>query len=125
MDYMEEEEAQEVLNIPRLFGKNVQKYRKEAGLTQEQLSERLKISQKHLSIVETGTQFASASLIGKIATELHVSPAMLFGGYRHEVNYDEVNAIMAMMQGIFQNHMAGLNARLEKIERLLQRRNAD
>ncbi len=116
------EEKAETESIPQLFGRNVQKYRKEAGLTQEQLSERLKISQKHLSIVETGTQFASAGLIGKIAEELKVSPAMLFGGSRNDINYEEVNAIAAMMQTLIQSKMASLETRLAKIEQLLQTR---
>ena len=116
------EEKVETESIPQLFGRNVQKYRKEAGLTQEQLSERLKISQKHLSIVETGTQFASAGLIGKIAEELKVSPAMLFGGSRNDINYEEVNAIAAMMQTLIQSKMASLETRLAKIEQLLQTR---
>ena len=116
------EEKADADDIPQLFGKNVQKYRKELGLTQEQLSEKLKISQKHLSIVETGTQFASASLIGRIARELNVSPAMLFGGSRNDINYDEVNSIVTMMQTIIQNNMAGLESRLDRIEQLLQER---
>ncbi len=116
------EEKADADDIPQLFGRNVQKYRKELGLTQEQLSEKLKISQKHLSIVETGTQFASASLIGRIARELNVSPAMLFGGSRNDINYDEVNSIVAMMQTIIQNNMAGLESRLDRIEQLLQDR---
>lgn len=116
------EEKADADDIPQLFGKNVQKYRKELGLTQEQLSEKLKISQKHLSIVETGTQFASASLIGRIARELNVSPAMLFGGSRNDINYDEVNSIVTMMQTIIQNNMAGLESRLNRIEQLLQER---
>ncbi|MBQ3687921.1 MAG: helix-turn-helix transcriptional regulator [Treponema sp.] len=116
------EEKADADDIPQLFGRNVQKYRKELGLTQEQLSEKLKISQKHLSIVETGTQFASASLIGRIARELNVSPAMLFGGSRNDINYDEVNSIVTMMQTIIQNNMAGLESRLNRIEKLLQDR---
>lgn len=116
------EEKADADDIPQLFGRNVQKYRKELGLTQEQLSEKLKISQKHLSIVETGTQFASASLIGRIARELNVSPAMLFGGSRNDINYDEVNSIVTMMQTIIQNNMAGLESRLDRIEKLLQER---
>lgn len=116
------EEKADADDIPQLFGKNVQKYRKELGLTQEQLSEKLKISQKHLSIVETGTQFASASLIGRIARELNVSPAMLFGGSRNDINYEEVNSIVAMMQTIIQNNMAGLESRLDRIEKMLQER---
>lgn len=55
--------------IQILFGENVRKYRKKNGLTQEQFSEQLGISQKHLSIIETGTQFASASLIERLCTE--------------------------------------------------------
>lgn len=116
------EEKADADDIPQLFGRNVQKYRKELGLTQEQLSEKLKISQKHLSIVETGTQFASASLIGRIARELNVSPAMLFGGSRNDINYEEVNSIVTMMQTIIQNNMAGLESRLDRIEKLLQDR---
>lgn len=114
------EEKADADDIPQLFGKNVQKYRKELGLTQEQLSEKLKISQKHLSIVETGTQFASASLIGRIARELNVSPAMLFGGSRNDINYEEVNSIVTMMQNLITPKLAGLESRLDRIEKLLQ-----
>ncbi|MBP5793284.1 MAG: helix-turn-helix transcriptional regulator, partial [Spirochaetaceae bacterium] len=96
--------------------KNVQKYRKKAGLTQEQLSIKLQISQKHLSIIETGTQFASAPLIGKIAEELNVSPAMLFGGYEHEVNYEQVNATAVLLEQFIQSQMQVLHSRLDRIE---------
>ena len=72
-------------SVQVLFGQNVKKYRKLAGLTQEQLSERLGVSQKHLSIIETGTQFASASLIGRISEVLEVSPGDLFGGSSDEI----------------------------------------
>ena len=103
---MEEDARQEKTDftekesISQLFGRNVKKYRKQARLTQEQLSERLGVSQKHLSIIETGTQFASASLIGRISEELNVSPADLFGGSSDEV-LEEIkktrNMIMTMM----------------------------
>ena len=102
--------------IPKLFGKNVQKYRKKAGLTQEQLSIKLQISQKHMSIIETGTQFASAPLIGKIAEVLEVSPAMLFGGYEHEVNYEQANATALLLEQFIQTQMQVLYSRLDKIE---------
>ena len=61
------ESAKTKETIPQLFGKNVRKYRTLKKLTQEQLSEKLSISQKHLSIIETGAQFASASLIQRIS----------------------------------------------------------
>ena len=95
--------------IPQLFGRNVKKYRKQARLTQEQLSERLGISQKHLSIIETGTQFASASLIARISEELRFSPGDLFGGSSDEVLREIRQArdeIMSMLMNELNRHGA-------------------
>ena len=89
---VEKENDSERESIPELFGRNVKKYRKIAGLTQEQLSERLGVSQKHLSIIETGTQFASATLIGRISDELNVSPGDLFGGSSEEILREIINS---------------------------------
>jgi transcriptional regulator with XRE-family HTH domain len=97
-----EEKIETRETIPQLFGKNLQKFRKQAGLTQEQLSERLGISQKHLSIVETGIQFASASLIQKICDELQVSPADMFGGSNEEV-ITEIKKSRAMIMSMIAN----------------------
>ncbi len=83
------------LDIPKLFGKNLQKYRKLAGLTQAELSKRLEISQKHLSIIETGTQFASASLISKICSELNIPPSSLFGEDLNQAYFDQLYARIA------------------------------
>lgn len=79
-------------NIPELLGKNIQKFRKERGLTQEQLSEKLDITQKHLSIIENGNQFASASLISRLCEELDVSPAELFGEDLSQKYFDKLYA---------------------------------
>lgn len=83
------------LDIPKLFGKNLQKYRKLAGLTQAELSKQLDISQKHLSIIETGSQFASAALISRICSVLNVSPAALFGDDLNQEYFDKLYARMA------------------------------
>lgn len=106
--------------IPQLFGENVKKYRKRAGLTQEQLSERLEVTQKHLSIIETGTQFASAALIARIAEELHVTPGDLFGG-----SNDEIKAQIRQSQAILMSHISNEMTRLyamlsNEIEKHLQ-----
>ncbi|MBR1912291.1 MAG: helix-turn-helix transcriptional regulator [Treponema sp.] len=113
-------ENQEAESIPKLFGKNVQKYRKKAGLTQEQLSLKLQISQKHLSIIETGTQFASAQLIAKISSALDVPPAMLFGGYEHEVNYEQANATALLLEKFIQSQLSLIHTRLSIIESKLK-----
>lgn len=112
-------------SIPRLFGQNVRKYRKARGLTQEQLSERLGVSQKHLSIIETGIQFASASLIERLCEELSVAPADLFGGSRDEV-IEEIKKtrgmIMSLMMNELSHNFAGIDSTLNKIKRMLEQK---
>lgn len=90
------------IDISALFGKNLKKYRKSAGLTQEQLSEKLEITQKHLSMLETGSQFASAPLISKICGVLEVAPSKLF-----ETDFDEneSNRLFARLATFFKNEI--------------------
>ncbi|MCL2127020.1 MAG: helix-turn-helix domain-containing protein [Treponema sp.] len=65
-------------NVKAIFGSNVRYYRKKQRLTQEQLAEKLEISTKHLSTIETGTNFVSADLLEKMAQQLFVSASALF-----------------------------------------------
>lgn len=67
-----------MMNVKILFGNNLHKYRKNAHLSQEQLAEKLEISIKHLSTLETGKVFASAELLEKISATLNVSLSALF-----------------------------------------------
>ena len=114
-NFMEETE----LDIPTLFGKNVQKYRKMAGLTQSELSKRLEITQKHLSIIETGTQFASAALIARISKELNVPPAALFGDDLTQAYFDKLYARLATQ---FENKINWLKTNLtQEITDVLKR----
>lgn len=68
----------EEINIRKIFGGNIKKYRKKRGLSQEQLSERLGITPNHLSVIETGVKFVSYKLLEKIIAELQVMPMSLF-----------------------------------------------
>lgn len=68
----------EEINIRKIFGGNIKKYRKKRGLSQEQLSERLGITPNHLSVIETGTKFVTYKLLEKIIAELQVMPMSLF-----------------------------------------------
>ena len=65
-------------NIKVIFGANVKYYRKKQNLTQEQLAEKLEITTKHLSTIETGTNFVSADLLEKITRQFLVSASALF-----------------------------------------------
>ena len=101
---------EEEISIPVLFGKNVQKYRKLAGLTQADFSKRLEITQKHLSIIETGTQFASAALISRISKELNVPPAALFGQDMNQEYFDNlyssIDALVENKLKLFQDSLS-------------------
>ena len=103
---------EELVDIPLLLGQNIRKFRKMAGLTQSQLSEKLEITQKHLSVIETGAQFASAPLISRLCKELDVTPGMLFGG-------DIGSRHLAILQSMIHNLMNS------KIETLYQRLHAE
>lgn len=110
--------------ISVLFGSNVKAYRKRAGLTQEQLSERVGVTQKHLSIIETGGQFASAPLIGRISEALAVSPGDLFGGTSDAV-LDEIrksrDLLMTMLANELSRHNALLSSEIRRLAQTLAR----
>ncbi|MCL2209971.1 MAG: helix-turn-helix domain-containing protein [Treponema sp.] len=75
-------------SIKAVFGANIKYYRKKQRLSQEQLSEKLGITQKHLSTIETGTNFVSAELLEKFTQQLFVSASALFYSI-NEVPNDE------------------------------------
>ena len=66
------------MDVKKIFGKNLHRYRKRNGFSQEKLSETLDISTKHLSDLETGKSFVSAELLENISQVLNISPSALF-----------------------------------------------
>ena len=72
------------MNVKKILDSNITKYRKRKSLTQEELSEKLDITTKHLSNIERGNDFISAPLLEKLSKILNVSPAALF--YSADVN---------------------------------------
>lgn len=88
----------EEINIRKIFGGNVKKYRKKLGLSQEQLSERLGITPNHLSVIETGAKFVTYKLLEKIVAELQVMPMSLFftegSAPLDESKINKINAII-------------------------------
>ena len=67
-----------MVDIKAIFGKNVKYYRKKLKLSQEKLAEKLDITSKHLSNIETGATFVSAELLEKFSKQLFVSASLLF-----------------------------------------------
>jgi transcriptional regulator with XRE-family HTH domain len=82
------------MNIKTVFGENLKLYRKAKRLSQEQLSEKVDISVKHLSSIERGLNFVSADLLEKLAVSVEV-PAFYFF-----VNEKEVFCNDAMLNTI-------------------------
>ncbi len=64
--------------LPKQLGKRIQKIRKEAGLTQEQLAEKVNISRAYIGYIEQGRNEASLTVLEKIAKQLHISLSELF-----------------------------------------------
>lgn len=61
------------------FGSNIRNARKRKNLTQEQLSELLDVSEKHLSSVEVGKKFVSYKTLVQLGEVLDVKPSELVG----------------------------------------------
>lgn len=60
------------------LGKRIQKLRKEASLTQEQLAEKVKLSAKYIQFIESGNRVPSLKTVYRVANALGVKPQGLF-----------------------------------------------
>lgn len=60
------------------IGKNIVHYRKQLGLTQEAMAEKVDISRAHLARVETGMGVASLPLLFAISVALDIPLKALF-----------------------------------------------
>ena len=82
------------MDVKTVFGENLKFYRKAKQLSQDQLSEKVDISVKHLSSIERGLNFVSSDLLEKLAFSIDV-PIFYFFVNKREFFYNEVmlNAI--------------------------------
>ena len=77
------------MDVKGVFGANLKYYRKEKKLTQEQLSEKVEITVKHLSEIERGIVFASAGLIEKLSGNLDI-PVFAFFLTDNSIYYENI-----------------------------------
>lgn len=66
------------MDIRKIFGSNVKKYRLKKGYTQEKLAELAEISDKVISPIETGRSFIKLEDMPKLCAVLDVEPFQLF-----------------------------------------------
>lgn len=71
----------------KTIGQNIRAARKDASLTQEQIAERLKMSQLHFGRLERGERPASLEQLAQIAQTLRVPLASLLNGCVVEENF--------------------------------------
>jgi len=60
------------------LSKNIRKYRRKAGLTQEQLSEKVKVTPKYIQYIEGAKRTPSLRLLSRIARTTGVKVKDLF-----------------------------------------------
>lgn len=66
------------MDIRKIFGSNVRKYRIRKGLSQEKLAEYVDLGDKSISPIETGRSFIAIDKLEKLCEVLEVEPFQLF-----------------------------------------------
>lgn len=61
-----------MVDTKKLIGARIKELRRKAGLTQEQLAERVELDARHLSRLEVGRNFPSLDSLERIAQALNV-----------------------------------------------------
>ena len=64
--------------LPKALGKRIQKFRKDTGFTQEELSEKIGISRAYMGFIEQGRYSPSLEVLEKIAKFLRIKMSDLF-----------------------------------------------
>lgn len=62
------------MDVVQLLGKNVRKFRKLKGLTQEQLAHETEMERSYISDLERGTRNPSVRALGRLAEALSIKP---------------------------------------------------
>jgi transcriptional regulator with XRE-family HTH domain len=103
------------MNVKYIFGENLKFYRKLKNLSQEQLSEKVDISIKHLSSIERGLTFVSSDLLEKLSFFMGV-PVFSFFVNKNENIYDEniLNSIDRIVEEHLIKTIAEIKADLRK-----------
>lgn len=86
------------MNLKKMFGQNLQKYRKLRKLTQESLAEKVGVDATCISSIETGKFFPTADNLQKIANALNIKLETLFcfdNLNSNEEIYREITGIIA------------------------------
>jgi len=73
-----------VIDIAALFGDNLKRVRREAGVSQDELAVRASVHRTEISQLERGLRVARIDTLIKLAASLEASPAELLAGIAWE-----------------------------------------
>ena len=105
------------MDIRKIFGENVKYYRKKAGLSQEQLAEKLEVSPNHLSVIETGGKFVTYKLLEKLVSIFDIMPAALFYVEGTAENDDSIqNKINSIIKSELESACKEISQKISKIQ---------
>ncbi|HIS74516.1 TPA: helix-turn-helix transcriptional regulator [Candidatus Galligastranaerophilus intestinavium] len=82
------------MKVKRLLGRKIKQYRVLKGFTQEELAEKLNISQRTLSGIECGTNFLSSNTLEKILEVFDISLEEMFYFNYLKSNKEIVNELI-------------------------------
>ena len=72
------QEGNHMSTLREIFAHNLRKYRKNSGLSQEKLAERVNVSTHHIAMMEIGRNYPAMELVERIANALEVEIHELF-----------------------------------------------
>lgn len=110
-----------IMSLKRLFGKRIQKLRKERGLTQEKFSELVKYEANTIGQIECGLRSPSFKAIERIATELKINYYELFDFEETQTENSLIKAIVKELEGTnkkFLQHILNTIIELKKFLRI-------
>jgi transcriptional regulator with XRE-family HTH domain len=87
------------MDTGKVFVRNMKKYRKRAGVSQEKLAELCGASHSYIRQLECGSKQPSFSFIDRLASALNTTPALLL--YDETRNKEEIEA--ALLKDLVQN----------------------
>lgn len=106
------------MSLKKLLGKNVKKYRKLNGFTQEKLAEVIGVEVISISSIETGRYFPSPDNLVKIAETLNIPINYLFD-FKSEQNCGELFGEISSNLKFLKNDQTKLIAVNEFIKSLM------
>jgi len=92
------------MNIKQELGEKIKRIRKQRGLTQEELAEKIDITSRNLSNIELGISFPKPETLEKFLNAMNVSTQTLFSNDNIKTDQELVDSINFYIDSIKHDH---------------------